>query len=63
MSLEPEVIDAFRIFKRAKKLLEVERQRMLAMLPDDVATEFHYNGQNAVHRYPEYAEIFAELKR
>jgi hypothetical protein len=62
MMIDPAVIQALNTYKRAKKLVGIEYQRVLAMLPDDVASEFHYNGMNAIHRYPEYKEVFEELR-
>jgi hypothetical protein len=60
--IHPDITLAVANYRKAKRLVEVERQRVLAMLPEDVASEFHYNGMNAAHRYPEYTDIFKELR-
>jgi hypothetical protein len=47
---------------RDKKLLNLDRQRLILFLPDAVASELHYNGPyRAKERYPEYSEVFNEF--
>lgn len=61
--IDRDVLDALYTYKKAKKIVDIERQRVIAMLPDDVANEFHYNGNNAKQKYPEYSSIFEELTK
>lgn len=61
--MDDDVKAALHSFKKAKKLVDIERQRVIAMLPDDVADELHFNGPyRAAERYPEYATVFNEFK-
>jgi hypothetical protein len=59
--MDKDIKNAFEQFKRAKRLVEVEKQRVLAYLPEDAASEFHYNGIHASERYPQFRDIFEEL--
>lgn len=59
--MDNDVTQALESYKKAKRLVNVERQRVLAMLPENVANEFHYNGIHACHRFPEYTKLFEEL--
>jgi hypothetical protein len=61
--MNTDIINALENFKKSKRLLEIERMRLMAILPDDVASEFHYNGMHATHRYPEYTKVFEALQR
>lgn len=59
--MDRDLLAAFNNYKRAKRILEVERENVLAYLPEDAASEFHYNGLHASERYPQYKDIFEEL--
>jgi hypothetical protein len=59
--IDPELLDALKKYKNAKKRVECERNYLMNILPDDVASEIHYNGEHAIARYPEYKEFIKEL--
>jgi hypothetical protein len=59
--MDQDILEAFDKYKKAKKRVECEKMYLLSILPDDVASEFHYNGRHAIERYPEYAKIIEEL--
>lgn len=59
--MDQDIMEAFTKFKNAKKRLECERMYLLSILPENVASEIHYNGMHAIEHCPEYAEIIKEL--
>ena len=59
--IDKDILDALESYKRSKRLVNIERQRVLAILPEEVANEFHYNGRHAVEVYPNYSVVFEEL--
>jgi hypothetical protein len=49
-------------YKKAKKLVELDKQRIIISLPENVANTLWYDGPfRAKEIYPEYSEVFDEF--
>lgn len=60
MSLPAEVEAALKDLKRARLLVKQAKERLVAELPESVASEIHYNGAHA-QVSAEYAPVFDAL--
>ena len=62
--MDNQVLEALESYKRAKRLVGIERQRVIAMLPEHIASELHYNGPHrAKDLYPAYGAVFDALMK
>lgn len=59
--MDQDILEALNKYKKAKKRVECEKMYLLSILPENVASEIHYNGIHAIEHCPEYAEIIKEL--
>ena len=62
--MDNQVLEALESYKRAKRLVGIERQRVIAMLPEHIADEIHFNGPcRAKDLYPAYGAVCDALMK
>jgi hypothetical protein len=60
--MDQEILLAFKKYKRATKLHEIEKQIFLLSLPEEVQTEFNWNGLRGIEdRFGEYYDMLKEF--
>ena len=59
--MDDDVKQALEQYKKSKRVLRADKEKLLAVLPEEVSSEFHWNGWRAKDRFPEYASVIEEL--